>query len=127
MALNILIIDDSATTRSVIKKTLNLGGMPLGEIHEAANGQEGLNCLQEHWIDLVFVDINMPVMNGVEFVQKKNEDSAHKSIPVVVVSTDNTQARVEQLRAHGVQAFVRKPFTPEELKKIIVDVLGVTQ
>lgn len=127
MALNILIIDDSATTRAVIKKTLNLGGIPLGEIHEAGNGQEGLNCLQEHWIDLVFVDINMPVMNGVEFVQKKNEDPSHKSIPVVVVSTDNTQARMEQLSAHGVQAFVRKPFTPEELKKIIADVLGVTQ
>lgn len=127
MALNILIIDDSATTRTVIKKTLNLAGMPLGEIHEAGNGQEGLARLHEHWIDLVFVDVNMPVMNGVEFVQKKNEDPAHKGIPVVIVSTDNTQARMEQLRALGVQAFVRKPFTPEELKKIIVDVLGVAQ
>jgi two-component system chemotaxis response regulator CheY len=127
MALNILIIDDSATTRSVIKKTLNLAGIPLGEIHEAGNGQEGLASLHEQWIDLVFVDINMPVMNGVEFVEKKNEDPALKSIPVVVVSTDNTVARQEQLRAHGVQAFVRKPFTPEELKKIIADVLGVTQ
>lgn len=127
MALNILIIDDSATTRAVIKKTLNLGGIPLGEIHEAANGQEGLDCLQEQWIDLVFVDINMPVMNGVEFVEKKNDDPALKSIPVVVVSTDNTVARQEQLRAHGVQAFVRKPFTPEELKRIFADLLGVTQ
>jgi len=127
MALNILIIDDSATTRSVIKKTLNLAGIPLGEIHEAANGREGLTCLHDQWIDLVFVDINMPVMNGVEFVEKKNDDPALKSIPVVIVSTDNTVARQEQLRAHGVQAFVRKPFTPEELKKIIADVLGVTQ
>lgn len=127
MALNILIIDDSATTRSVIKKTLNLAGIPLGEIHEAANGKEGLNCLHDQWIDLVFVDINMPVMNGVEFVEKKNDDPALKSIPVVIVSTDNTVARQEQLRAHGVQAFVRKPFTPEELKKIVADVLGVTQ
>ena len=127
MALNILIIDDSATTRAVIKKTLNMAGIPVGEIHEAANGQEGLDSLQEQWIDLVFVDINMPVMNGVEFVEKKNDDPALKSIPVVIVSTDTTVARQEQLRAHGVQAFVRKPFTPEELKKIVADVLGVTQ
>jgi two-component system chemotaxis response regulator CheY len=127
MALNILIIDDSATTRSVIRKTLNLAGLPLGEIHEASNGQEGLNSLHEQWIDLVFVDINMPVMNGVEFVERKNDDPALKSIPVVIVSTDNTVARQEQLRAHGVQAFVHKPFTPEELKKVIADVLGVTQ
>jgi two-component system, chemotaxis family, chemotaxis protein CheY len=127
MALNILIVDDSGTTRSVIKKTLALAGLPLGEIHEAGNGQEGLDRLAEHWIDLVFADINMPVMNGVEFLRHKNEDPTHKAIPVVIVSTDNTQARTEQLKSFGVSAFVHKPFTPEGLKKVIVDLLGVTK
>jgi two-component system, chemotaxis family, chemotaxis protein CheY len=127
MALNMLIVDDSATTRAVIRKTLGLTGVPLGEIHEAANGEEGLKKLHDHWIDLVFADINMPVMNGVEFVSRKNSDPTHKTIPVVIVSTDNSQARIEQLKGHGVESFVRKPFTPEELKKNIVTLLGVTQ
>jgi two-component system, chemotaxis family, chemotaxis protein CheY len=127
MALNMLIVDDSATTRAVIKKTLKLTGVPLGEIHEAGNGAEGLQKLHDHWIDLVFADINMPVMNGVEFVAKKSADPAHKAIPVVIVSTDHSQARIDQLKGYGVESFVRKPFTPEELKKNIVELLGVTQ
>ena len=127
MALNMLIVDDSATTRAVIKKTLKLTGVPLGEIHEAGNGEEGLKKLHDHWIDLVFADINMPVMNGVEFVARKTSDPAHKAIPVVIVSTDHSQARIDQLKGYGVESFVRKPFTPEELKKNIVELLGVTQ
>jgi len=78
-------------------------------------------------VHVMLLTLTAPVMNGVEFVEKKNDDPALKSIPVVIVSTDTTVARQEQLRAHGVQAFVRKPFTPEELKKIVADVLGVTQ
>ena len=69
MSLNVLVVDDSAVMRAMIIKTLRLSGLPLGEVHEAANGQEGLGTLDEHWIDLVLVDINMPVMNGEEMIE----------------------------------------------------------
>ncbi len=68
MALNVLVLDDSAVMRAIIIKTLKLTGLPLGGIHEAANGKEGLEVLDANWVDLALVDINMPVMTGEEFI-----------------------------------------------------------
>jgi two-component system, chemotaxis family, chemotaxis protein CheY len=67
---NILIVDDSAVMRSMIRKTIELSGLPLGEIHQAADGREGLTALETNWIDLVIADINMPVMNGEEMIER---------------------------------------------------------
>ena len=70
MSFNILIVDDSKTIRSVIKKTLNIARVPVGNLYEAENGKEALNVMNSNWIDLVFADINMPVMNGIEMIKK---------------------------------------------------------
>ncbi|HEX30052.1 TPA: response regulator, partial [Candidatus Poribacteria bacterium] len=66
MPLNILVVDDSSVMRSIISRTLILSGLPLGRIYQAANGKEGLQILDRTWVDLILVDINMPVMNGEE-------------------------------------------------------------
>lgn len=119
MAYNILIVDDSALMRQVIAKTLNVAGVEIGKLLEAANGREALELLRQDWIDLVFSDINMPEMNGLELLRLINEDEMLKTVPVVVISTDRSDTRAAELKAAGVKEIVRKPFTPETLKAVV--------
>ncbi len=124
MAFNILIVDDSKTIRSVIKKTLEIAEIPVGELYEAENGQAGLAVLQENWIDIVFADINMPVMTGIEMIEKMNADNLLEKTPVIIVSTEGSQTRVEELIKKGVRAFIRKPISPETLRNVVNEVMG---
>jgi two-component system chemotaxis response regulator CheY len=107
MALNILIVDDSVTVRAVITKTLQIAEVPVNQIYEAENGQVALEVLKNNWIDLVFADINMPVMTGVEMIE-------------------GSATRIDALKEKGISAYIRKPFTPEVLKEVIERVTGVT-
>ena len=125
MSLNILVVDDSATVRAVIKKTLEIAEVPVGELHEAADGKQALDVLANNWIDLVFADINMPVMTGIEMVEKMAENGLLKTVPVVIVSTEGSATRIEQLKAKGVSAYIRKPFTPEALRSVVDKIVGV--
>jgi two-component system chemotaxis response regulator CheY len=123
VAYNILVVDDSATVRAVIAKTLGIAGVPVSEIYQAANGQEALDLLSEHWVDLVFADINMPVMNGIEMVERMSADGMLDTIPVVIVSTEGSATRIEQLLSKGVSAYIRKPFTPEMLREVVDQIM----
>ncbi len=123
MAFNILVVDDSATVRSVMAKTFKVAGIDVGELHEAENGKQALDILAEHWIDLVLADINMPVMGGVEMVEKMCVDGLLKTIPVIIVSTEGSATRIEQLRAKGISGYIRKPFTPEILRNVVDDIM----
>ena len=125
MSINILIVDDSATVRAVIEKAIRLANQPVGEIYKAENGKEALEILADNWIDLVLADINMPVMNGVEMIEKMCEDGLLKTIPVVIITTEGSTARIEQLMAKGVAAYIRKPFAPEAFVQVLKDVVGV--
>ncbi|RKY55401.1 MAG: response regulator [Candidatus Neomarinimicrobiota bacterium] len=124
MALNILVVDDSAVIRAVISKTFQLAEIPVGELFQAANGKEALEILNNNWVDLVFSDINMPVMGGIEMIEKMCEDGLLKTIPVVVVSTEGSTTRIEQLKSKGISAYIRKPFTPELVRKVVDDIIG---
>mgnify|MGYP006290034947 CR=1 FL=1 len=124
MAYDILVVDDSETVRAVVAKTLRLAGVPLNTLHQAGNGQEGLAVLGEHPVDLVFTDINMPVMSGVEMVERMQQDPGLRAVPVVVISTEGSRKRMEELKEKGVRAYVRKPFTPEGLKEVVDSLLG---
>ena len=101
MAINVLIVDDSAVVRAMILKILVASGIDVGEAHQAANGQAGLEELSKHWIDLAFVDINMPVMNGEEMINKVRENPLWADLPVIVVSTEGSETRIERLQAEG--------------------------
>jgi two-component system, chemotaxis family, chemotaxis protein CheY len=124
MALKILIADDSATVRAVIAKALAIAGIPVGEVMEASNGQEALDILGKNWVDLVFTDLNMPVMGGMEMIAKMAESDLLKTVPVVVISTEGSASRVEELKAKGISAYLRKPFTPEMLREVVNNTLG---
>lgn len=125
MGLNILIVDDSQIVRSVIAKSLDLANVPVRTLLQACNGAEGLRILVSQPVDLVFADINMPVMGGLEMVERMSRDDHLWSIPIVIVSTEGSATRVEQLKSHGVRAYLRKPFKPEDIRAVVEEVVGV--
>jgi two-component system chemotaxis response regulator CheY len=108
----------------VIKKTLLIAGVPTGELFEASNGLEGLQIMKNNWVDLCFADINMPVMNGIEMIEKMLEDHMLEKLPVVIVSTEGSKTRIEELFRKGVRAYLRKPITPEIVRNVVKEVLG---
>jgi len=124
MALNILVVDDSAVMRKMIIKTMGMCGIPIGEIKQAANGKEGLEELGKNWIDIVILDINMPVMNGEEMIDEMQKDPEIKDIPIVVISTEGSSTRIDRLKEKGAK-FIKKPFTPEIIRDTIYEVTGV--
>lgn len=124
MALNILVVDDSAVMRKMIIKTMGMCGLPIGEIKQAANGREGLEELGKNWIDIVILDINMPVMNGEEMIDEMQQDPEIKDIPVVVISTEGSSTRIDRLKERGAM-FIQKPFTPEIIRDTIYEVTGI--
>ncbi len=124
MALNVLIVDDSAVMRAMIIKTLRLSGIPLGDVFQAANGVEGLSALDNHWIDLALVDINMPVMDGEEMIDRVRQSPDMADMPLVVVSTESSPIRIERIQSKGAR-FVHKPFTPESLRATILQMTGI--
>lgn len=124
MAFNILIVDDSPVMRKVIKRTINLSGIEIGDVVEAGNGKEGLEQLEEHWVDLILTDINMPVMNGIEFIENLKTDEVMKSIPIIVISTEGRDAVVQQALSLGAADYITKPFQPEEIGQDILKILG---
>jgi two-component system chemotaxis response regulator CheY len=125
MAFTVLIVDDSPAMRSFVKRVLDLSGFEVGTYYEAGNGKEALDLLNREWVDVILTDINMPVMNGEEFVHNLTAHESFHSIPVLVVSTDRTEDRVRQMIALGAQGYVKKPFQPEQLREELERVLGV--
>ena len=119
MAYNVLVVDDSSVMRKVIIRTINMSGFDVGEIVQAGNGQEALTELEGNWIDLILADINMPVMSGVELLRRVQENENYRSIPFLVISSDGAEARVQEMIALGARDFLKKPFKPEQLKKLL--------
>jgi two-component system chemotaxis response regulator CheY len=118
-------VDDSAVMRSMIIRILKLSGLSFSEIYEAPNGRDGLEILDQNWVDLALVDINMPVMNGEEMIDLIRENKDTSDLPIIVVSTESNVGRVESIRQKNVE-FVHKPFTPEVLRKTIIQLTGVS-
>jgi two-component system chemotaxis response regulator CheY len=123
MAINCLIVDDSSVMRSMIVKALRMSGIDLGAIYQAGNGKEGLDRLDEHGIDLAIVDITMPVMNGEEMIDCMKSRPDTCQIPVLVISTVGSEARIERLIEKGAR-FIHKPFTPERIRDVINELVG---
>lgn len=124
MVFNVLVVDDSAVMRAMIIKTLKLSGAPVGEVYQAGHGAEALEVLQESWVDLALVDINMPVMNGEELIDRVRDDDETRDLAIIVVSTESSETRIQKILGKGAK-FVHKPFTPEILRETIMDVTGV--
>ena len=126
MNCNVLIVDDSPILRTAIKKVVRLAGVPDERIHEAGNGQEALDILETVWVDLVLLDLNMPVMDGEQFVTELRNRDAISDVAVVIVSTESNKERLDRLKTLGVRSSLHKPFEPEDLCRLINEIMGVT-
>ena len=124
MAINVLIVDDSAVMRSMLARTLRLSAIPLTNVHQAADGEQALIQLATHPIDVALVDLNMPVMNGEELIRHMRADVRLAHVAVIVVSTEGSETRIEALRALGT-SFLHKPFTAAQIRSIMLKTLGV--
>ncbi|MEW6516017.1 MAG: response regulator [candidate division FCPU426 bacterium] len=122
--LKVLVVDDSSSMRAILKKILRLTGLPLAQIFEAGNGLQALELLAQNAIDLVFVDLNMPEMGGMEFIGRVQSDpKLANTIPIIVVSTESSQTRIDEILAKGM-GFIHKPFTPEQVCEKVRTVMG---
>lgn len=124
MAFNILVVDDSLPMRGVIKKIIKASGFSMAEYEEAADGEEALKILHEKWVDIVVTDYNMPKMNGLELIEKMKGDERLKTIPVIVITTEGSSSKVDEFALKGAAGYIKKPFTPEEIKTKLHEILG---
>jgi len=124
MSFNVMIVDDSRSMRGVIKKIVSISGFKMDQCFEAGNGREALGVLTGNWVDVIMSDINMPEMDGFELLEKLKQDDLLKNIPVVVITTEGSENRMKYAFSLGAKGFIKKPFLPEEVKKILYEVMG---
>lgn len=127
MSRNVLIVDDSATIRRMIRKTMDIAGLDYDQVYEASNGIEALAQLADHEVGVMVVDINMPTMNGVQLLQRMKQNVRLRDLPIVIASTEGSKQRIDQLVEYGACAYVRKPFQPEQLRDALMPILGVKE
>lgn len=115
-----LIIDDSSVMRKIVERSLRQAGLELSEVKEAGNGAEALAVLANSSVELILCDINMPVMDGLEFVQKLKSVESAKGVPVVMITTEGGESHVVQALSAGARGYIRKPFTPDQVKEHVL-------
>jgi two-component system chemotaxis response regulator CheY len=124
MSYAILVADDSSIVRTMVKKAIGMAGLEVAKVFEAANGKEALEILAHNWVDIVFADLNMPEMNGAELVDRMSQDAMLVSTPVVIVSSEQSQTKIDELKRKGIRAYIKKPFRPEGFREVVDRVLG---
>jgi two-component system, chemotaxis family, chemotaxis protein CheY len=117
MKLNILVVDDSTAIRKILLRTLTQVNLPVGELHEANDGVEALSVLEQKDVNFVMADVNMPNMDGLELLTKIKAHQTWKSYPVILITTEGSQAKVLEAVRLGANGYVRKPFTSEQIKE----------
>lgn len=126
MPYNVLIVDDSRSMREVIKKVLRLSGFQIGDCLEAGNGKEALNILESHWVDVILSDVHMPVMDGFGLLRALMAHEAFRDLPLVFITTESNQARLQEALNLGARGYLRKPFRPEDVRALLVKIMGET-
>jgi len=123
MLKKVLAVDDSTLIQQMYKMVLMRYRC---EIIQALNGQDGLDKLEKHPdVNMMLVDINMPLMNGLEFIQKVKAAEKFKSIPIIIVSTEGKEEDTQRGLALGASGYVKKPFQPSDLHSLISKLFGV--
>ena len=117
MALDVLIVDDSAAIRKILQRVLNQTEIPLGAVYEAGDGLEAIEALKKNTVGLILSDINMPNLDGIQMLSQIKANDLWKGIPVVMVTTEGSQAKVMEAVNLGAAGYVRKPFTADQIKE----------
>lgn len=124
-SLRALIVDDSSVMRKIIERSLRQAGLGITAVLEAAHGADALTLLAENRVDLILCDINMPVMNGLEFVKQLSGIENARGVPIVMITTEGSESQVVQALAAGARGYIRKPFTAEQVKEHVLPLLRV--
>jgi two-component system chemotaxis response regulator CheY len=122
--ISVLIVYDSSVMRKIVERSLRQAGIEIGQVYEAGNGVEALAVLNERKVNLVLSDINMPGMAGLEFVKQLPTVEKAKGVPVVMITMEGSEGHVVQALSAGARGYIRKPFTPDQVKEHIVPVLA---
>lgn len=120
----VLIVDDSSVMRKIVERSLRQAGIEIEKVFEAGNGVEALAVLGSSKVDIILCDINMPVMDGLEFVKQLAGVENAKGVPVVMITTEGSEGHVVQALSAGARGYLRKPFTADQVKEHIVPVLA---
>lgn len=122
--INVMIVDDSPAMRSVLKKIVAISMDKVNLCIEAANGLEAMEELKQNRMDVIISGINMPEMTGLGLLQALSQAPLYQNIPVIIVSADGSPEQIKEALKIGARGFIRKPFFPEEIRKILHDVIG---
>jgi two-component system chemotaxis response regulator CheY len=120
-----LIVDDSSVMRKIVERSLRQAGVNLTQVLEGGNGAEALAVLEQSQVDLILCDINMPIMDGLEFVKQLAGVANAKGVPVVMITTEGSESHVVQALSCGARGYIRKPFTADQVKEHVLPVLAV--
>lgn len=118
-----LIVDDSSVMRKIVERALRQAGLSELAVHEAGNGNEGIEVLRARQVDLILSDINMPSMDGLEFVRQIRAQNLAPGVPVVMITTESSEEHVKQAIQAGARGYIRKPFTAEQVKERVLSLL----
>ncbi|MCD4687979.1 MAG: response regulator [Desulfuromonadaceae bacterium] len=123
MGKKVLIIDDSNTMRKIVTRSLRQAGLDFEAILEAGDGQAALDVLAGETVDIILSDINMPVMDGIEFLRQKQADPKIKDIPVVMITTEAGSEILDEAKSLGAAGSIKKPFTPDQIQETLGSLL----
>ena len=119
-----LIVDDSSVMRKIVERALRQAGLDPLVVHEASSGTEGLDVLKAKQVDLILSDINMPSMDGLEFLRQLRTQNLAPGVPVVMITTESSEEHVKQAIQSGAQGYIRKPFTAEQVKERVLPLVS---
>jgi two-component system chemotaxis response regulator CheY len=118
-----LIVDDSSVMRKIVERSLRQAGLETVVVYEAGSGTEGLDLLRAKKVDLILSDINMPSMDGLEFLRQLRAQNLAPGVPVVMITTESSEEHVKQAILAGAQGYIRKPFTADQVKERVLPLL----
>jgi two-component system, chemotaxis family, chemotaxis protein CheY len=118
-----LIVDDSSVMRKIVERSLRQAGIDTLVVHEAGSGTEGLALLKARQVDLILSDINMPTMDGLEFLRQLRAQNLAPGVPVIMITTESSEEHVKQAIQAGAQGYIRKPFTSDQVKERVLPLL----
>jgi len=122
--MRLLIVDDSSVMRKIVERSLRQAGLNIAQVLEAGNGAEALSVVKQGKVDLILCDINMPVMDGLEFVKQLSTLENAKGVPVVMITTESSEGYVVQALSAGARGYIRKPFTADQVKEHVLPLLA---
>jgi two-component system, chemotaxis family, chemotaxis protein CheY len=125
--MRVLIVDDSSVMRKIVERSLRQAGLEPMVVLEAGSGVEGLEVLGRQTVHLILSDINMPSMDGLEFLRQLRGQNLAAGVPVVMITTESSEEHVKQAILSGAQGYIRKPFTAEQVKERVLPLVAAIQ